>query len=55
MYTKNQTLEDDFGIWWDMPKYKNRDFQAPKYVDNKIVEIGLATLGGLSLRKMPIM
>ena len=41
MYTKDQTLEDDFGIWWNMPKYQNRDFEARKYANNMIVDIGL--------------
>ena len=39
MYTKKQTLQDDFGIWWDMPKYRNRDFEARKYADCKIVKV----------------
>ena len=29
MYVKKQTLEDDFSIWWDLPKYKNKDFEVP--------------------------
>ena len=41
MYRKKQTLEQDFGIWWNMPKYKNRDFEARKYANNMIVDIGL--------------
>ena len=41
MYTKDQTLEDDFGIWWNMPKYANRDFEARKYAKNKIVKVDL--------------
>ena len=31
MYLKKQTLQDDFGIWWDLPKYRNRDFEAKQY------------------------
>ena len=40
MYRKKQTLEDDFGIWWNMPKYENQDFEARKYAKNMITEIG---------------
>ena len=41
MYLKKQTLAEDFGIWWDMPKYANRDFEARKYADNMIVKVDL--------------
>jgi len=41
MYRKKQTLEDDFGIWWNMPKYENQDFEARKYAKNMITEVGL--------------
>ena len=33
-----QTLEEDFGIWWNMPKYKTRDIEARAYANNKIVK-----------------
>ena len=41
MYLKKQTLEDDFGIWWNMPKYLNRDFEAKQYAKNMIVKVNV--------------
>ena len=52
MYRKKQTLEQDFGIWWKLPKYKNREFEARKYANNMIVDIGLGNLNGLDQKKM---
>jgi hypothetical protein len=34
---KNMTLEDDFGAWWDLPKYRNTDIEAKKFSDVRIV------------------
>ena len=25
---KRETLLDDFGIWWNMPKYRKQEFEA---------------------------
>jgi hypothetical protein len=45
MYLKKQTLQDDFGIWWDMPKYRNRDFEAKKYASNMITKVNVGKYG----------
>ena len=33
---KNMTLEDDFGAWWDLPKYNGVDIEAKKYSDVRV-------------------
>ena len=35
---KTKTLKQDFGIWWDMKKYKKKDIPAKTYSNNKIIE-----------------
>tara|TARA_R110002153_G_scaffold259111_1_gene418684 strand:- start:212 stop:490 length:279 start_codon:yes stop_codon:yes gene_type:complete len=45
MYVKKQTLQDDFGIWWDMPKYRNKDFEAKKYAQNMITKVMVGNRG----------
>ncbi len=45
MYVKKQTLEDDFSIWWDLPKYKNKDFEAKQYADNMITKVNVGKYG----------
>ena len=32
-------LENDFGIWWDLPKYKNLDIEAKRYANNYITKV----------------
>jgi len=34
---KNMTLGDDFGAWWDLPKYRGVDIEAKKFSDVRIV------------------
>ena len=29
-------LEDDFGIWWSMPRYRKKDFEAKRFSKTKI-------------------
>jgi len=36
MYLKKQTLQDDFGFGWNLPKYRNRDIEAKQYASNMI-------------------
>ena len=45
MYLKKQTLQDDFGIWWDLPKYRNRDFEAKQYAHNMITKVNVGKYG----------
>lgn len=34
---KNMTLGDDFGAWWDLPKYRGVDIEAKKFSHVRIV------------------
>jgi hypothetical protein len=39
MKTSKIKLKEDFGIWWDMPKYKKKDIPSKQYSDRYIVDI----------------
>ena len=45
MNVKGQTLEQDFGIWWNLPKYRERDFEARKYSENVITKVMAGNFG----------
>jgi len=42
---KRETLLDDFGIWWNMPKYRKQEIEAKKYGNQKIVEKKVGNYG----------
>ena len=42
---KRETLLDDFGIWWNMPKYRKQEIEAKKYGNQKIVEKKVVNYG----------
>lgn len=46
------TLNEDFGIWWDMAKYKDEDIPAREYGNANIIskhgsEFGWAGIAGV--------